>query len=342
MTARSRHGAAVPRPAGPVCRLHPLASPVARRTRRSPQPPRPQLAFWRRTLAGMPEELRSPVDHPRPQAAGHRGGTVPMDLDSGLHRRLLALAHDSRPPCSWSSRRPSPPSSATRCRRRHPHRHPHRRPTGNRPSKTSSASSSTPWSSAPISPAIPPSATHRAGPRLRPRRLRAPGSPLPSPGRGRAAHPLPRPQPAVPGHARPPERPRGRGRPARAPAGGGRMTPEFARFDLTFHFRNPGTPTARLGRRRPGIQPRPLRRPPGRRRSAPGPLLAIGRAHPDVPLHRLDWLGDQERHTLPGDLQRHRPAGPRGQPAGLFEAQVRRSPSAPAWASIRRPSAMPS
>jgi Condensation domain/AMP-binding enzyme len=54
-----------------------------------------QADYWRRMLAGAPEELRLPVDHRRPLASSHRGGTVPLDLDMSLHRRLLALAHAS-------------------------------------------------------------------------------------------------------------------------------------------------------------------------------------------------------------------------------------------------------
>jgi nonribosomal peptide synthetase DhbF len=51
-----------------------------------------QLAFWRQALAGAPEELRLPADRPRPLQASYRGGSVPLRLEAGLHRRLLALA----------------------------------------------------------------------------------------------------------------------------------------------------------------------------------------------------------------------------------------------------------
>jgi amino acid adenylation domain-containing protein/non-ribosomal peptide synthase protein (TIGR01720 family) len=47
-----------------------------------------QLDFWRRTLAGAPEELALPTDRPRPVVPSYRGGvveaTVPADVHAGL------------------------------------------------------------------------------------------------------------------------------------------------------------------------------------------------------------------------------------------------------------------
>ncbi|MFI2238203.1 non-ribosomal peptide synthase/polyketide synthase [Streptomyces chrestomyceticus] len=51
-----------------------------------------QVAYWARTLAGLPDELALPADRPRPGVASHRGGTVPLRLDAALHVRLAALA----------------------------------------------------------------------------------------------------------------------------------------------------------------------------------------------------------------------------------------------------------
>ncbi|MFE2445329.1 amino acid adenylation domain-containing protein [Streptomyces sp. NPDC059426] len=55
-----------------------------------------QLAFWRDTLAGMPEELNLPVDRPRPAVAGYAGDTVTFELDQELHKRLLTVARTSQ------------------------------------------------------------------------------------------------------------------------------------------------------------------------------------------------------------------------------------------------------
>ncbi|WP_245878800.1 non-ribosomal peptide synthetase, partial [Streptosporangium subroseum] len=51
-----------------------------------------QLDYWRETLAALPEELTLPTDRPRPPVATHRGGTVGMRIDAGLHRRITDLA----------------------------------------------------------------------------------------------------------------------------------------------------------------------------------------------------------------------------------------------------------
>ncbi|MEU4639497.1 non-ribosomal peptide synthase/polyketide synthase [Micromonospora sp. NPDC023814] len=54
-----------------------------------------QLAYWTKTLAALPEELTLPFDHPRPAALSHRGGTVPLVLDAGLHARATAVARST-------------------------------------------------------------------------------------------------------------------------------------------------------------------------------------------------------------------------------------------------------
>ncbi|MFF0544460.1 non-ribosomal peptide synthase/polyketide synthase [Nocardia thailandica] len=51
-----------------------------------------QLAFWRATLAGAPEELALPADRARPAIASRRGALAPVTLDAATHRALTDLA----------------------------------------------------------------------------------------------------------------------------------------------------------------------------------------------------------------------------------------------------------
>ncbi|MDT0328088.1 non-ribosomal peptide synthetase [Nocardiopsis lambiniae] len=51
-----------------------------------------QIAFWRETLADLPEVLDLPADRLRPAAASYRGGIAPISLSSETHRGLLHLA----------------------------------------------------------------------------------------------------------------------------------------------------------------------------------------------------------------------------------------------------------
>ncbi|TCO59352.1 non-ribosomal peptide synthetase [Actinocrispum wychmicini] len=55
-----------------------------------------QLAFWRRALAGLPDQLELPTDRPRPAEASRRGSTVPIRLDAALHTRLTQLARSTK------------------------------------------------------------------------------------------------------------------------------------------------------------------------------------------------------------------------------------------------------
>ncbi|HEY0022714.1 MAG TPA: amino acid adenylation domain-containing protein [Longimicrobium sp.] len=50
-----------------------------------------QLAYWRERLAGAPELLELPTDHPRPAVQTYRGATVPVELSPELLERLQAL-----------------------------------------------------------------------------------------------------------------------------------------------------------------------------------------------------------------------------------------------------------
>jgi amino acid adenylation domain-containing protein len=51
-----------------------------------------QISYWRRALAGLPEELALPVDRPRPAVPSYRGHTVPLTVGTDLHARLAGLA----------------------------------------------------------------------------------------------------------------------------------------------------------------------------------------------------------------------------------------------------------
>ncbi|GLP67088.1 dimodular nonribosomal peptide synthase [Streptomyces sp. TUS-ST3] len=51
-----------------------------------------QLAYWRETLSGLPEELPLPADRPRPAVAGGRGGRVLYEVPRALHERIVAVA----------------------------------------------------------------------------------------------------------------------------------------------------------------------------------------------------------------------------------------------------------
>ncbi|QTD96745.1 Tyrocidine synthase 3 [Streptomyces cyanogenus] len=54
-----------------------------------------QVAFWRRTLDGAPEELALPTSRPRPDQPGHAGETAVFELPAPVHRALVDLAAES-------------------------------------------------------------------------------------------------------------------------------------------------------------------------------------------------------------------------------------------------------
>jgi nonribosomal peptide synthetase DhbF len=53
-----------------------------------------ELEFWRKALAGAPEELNLSSDRPRPQVMSYRGAMAPVQIGPRLHRALLQLARD--------------------------------------------------------------------------------------------------------------------------------------------------------------------------------------------------------------------------------------------------------
>ncbi|WP_285791586.1 non-ribosomal peptide synthetase, partial [Micromonospora sp. NBRC 101691] len=56
-----------------------------------------QLDYWGTALAGLPEELPLPTDHPRPAQATYRAGRVDLTIDPATHTALRAVArnHDA-------------------------------------------------------------------------------------------------------------------------------------------------------------------------------------------------------------------------------------------------------
>jgi amino acid adenylation domain-containing protein/non-ribosomal peptide synthase protein (TIGR01720 family) len=55
-----------------------------------------QLGYWRQVLAGLPGELTLPADRPRPAAASHRGGSVPVRISPAAHAGLAGAARAGR------------------------------------------------------------------------------------------------------------------------------------------------------------------------------------------------------------------------------------------------------
>ncbi|ROO88888.1 non-ribosomal peptide synthase protein (TIGR01720 family)/amino acid adenylation domain-containing protein [Actinocorallia herbida] len=51
-----------------------------------------QLAYWKDTLAGLPDQLDLPADRPRPEEATYRGGTVRFTLPAEVQRAVADLA----------------------------------------------------------------------------------------------------------------------------------------------------------------------------------------------------------------------------------------------------------
>ncbi|HWH01251.1 MAG TPA: amino acid adenylation domain-containing protein, partial [Pilimelia sp.] len=51
-----------------------------------------QVAFWRETLADLPERIDLPTDRPRPAAPTFAGDTVPLTVAPEVHRALVGLA----------------------------------------------------------------------------------------------------------------------------------------------------------------------------------------------------------------------------------------------------------
>ncbi|MFF7361572.1 non-ribosomal peptide synthase/polyketide synthase, partial [Streptomyces sp. NPDC008125] len=50
-----------------------------------------QTAYWKRTLADLPEQIRLPADRHRPATPSHEGGHLAIELDAELHDGLIRL-----------------------------------------------------------------------------------------------------------------------------------------------------------------------------------------------------------------------------------------------------------
>ncbi|MEU7650351.1 amino acid adenylation domain-containing protein, partial [Streptomyces huasconensis] len=55
-----------------------------------------QLAYWRQTLADLPDQLELPTDRPRPAVASYRGDRIPFDIPADLYQGVTALAQDTQ------------------------------------------------------------------------------------------------------------------------------------------------------------------------------------------------------------------------------------------------------
>ncbi|MFD4460555.1 amino acid adenylation domain-containing protein [Nocardia sp. NPDC058480] len=53
-----------------------------------------QVAFWRKTLSGLPEQLELPTDRPRPAVSNRTGGSLSVQVPASVHAGLSALARE--------------------------------------------------------------------------------------------------------------------------------------------------------------------------------------------------------------------------------------------------------
>ncbi|MGM7649073.1 amino acid adenylation domain-containing protein, partial [Nocardia sp. JW2] len=53
-----------------------------------------QAAYWKRALAGVPDELNLPLDRPRPSTQSFAGGRVLFPIDGDVHAGLTAIARE--------------------------------------------------------------------------------------------------------------------------------------------------------------------------------------------------------------------------------------------------------
>ena len=92
-----------------------------------------QLAFWKTALAGVPEELSLPADHPRPAVSRYRGGAVALQPSRRPARRARgAGALERGEPVHGAAGRACSAAVPARGGHGHPDRQPDRRPRRDR------------------------------------------------------------------------------------------------------------------------------------------------------------------------------------------------------------------
>ncbi len=69
-----------------------------------------QLAFWRKALSGVPDELGLPFDHPRPPVASHRGAACRYASMPSCTAAFSSWRTPVGRACSWFFKRASPSS----------------------------------------------------------------------------------------------------------------------------------------------------------------------------------------------------------------------------------------
>jgi amino acid adenylation domain-containing protein len=55
-----------------------------------------QLAFWRKKLAGLPEEIELPRDRMRPEVSSYRGESISFHIGARVHETLLGVAREGQ------------------------------------------------------------------------------------------------------------------------------------------------------------------------------------------------------------------------------------------------------
>jgi len=53
-----------------------------------------QIAYWKKHLAGLPEQISLPFDKPRPAQASYRGGRISLSCPQAVHSRMQQLARE--------------------------------------------------------------------------------------------------------------------------------------------------------------------------------------------------------------------------------------------------------